>query len=68
MLSDINILIIGCGKVGSLLAKAIHKAGYNIAGIADPSPLDSQWLTDNKIFVTDNIAHRLYLHEKMSIC
>jgi predicted short-subunit dehydrogenase-like oxidoreductase (DUF2520 family) len=56
MLSDINILIIGCGKVGSLLAKAFHKAGYNIAGIADPNPLDSQWLTDNNIFVTDSIA------------
>ncbi|MCF7810837.1 DUF2520 domain-containing protein [bacterium] len=56
MRSDKNILIIGCGKVGSLLTKAFHHAGYIIAGIADPSPLDSQWLTDNNIFVTDKIA------------
>jgi len=51
-----SIIIIGCGKVGSLLARAFHETGYNILGIADPNPLVSQWKTDNNVFVTDSIA------------
>jgi len=39
-----------------LLARVFHEVGYNIAGIADPNPLNSQWLNQNNIFVTDSIA------------
>ncbi len=44
-----SVAIVGCGRVGRVLARAFHANGFNLLGVVDVAVSDDEWLNDNHI-------------------